>query len=313
MSQVIILNSRFDAFDDSLLKQLACLGLLNEWCLFHLTFEGELKWPQIRTVDQLRAFCSQHFIPLVLGKAIYLQQIQKREGVFARYVDICTVFAVLGTDQAWANALTESDLTLIDPHGTHEMGNWSLHWRDTDECIESHGYRLFPLVELREHSRENAIAICRLSGLSVTSELQELVKLSSTELLSTEQALFKLGAQKEASAEFDRTHRLQQAVWKIAEKLGKVLGIVKQDLERLLLVPRGTDLMPAHLESYIQLSYLLKIYKALHRIFPNKVQANTWLHRANDRFDGKSALAYVLNDPVDALEELSAYLAAQFS
>lgn len=313
MSQVIILNSRFDAFDDSLLKQLASLGLLNEWCLFHLTFEGELKWPQIRTVDQLRAFCSQHFIPLVLGKAIYLQQIQKREGVFSRYVDICMVFKALGTDQTWVDVFTESDFHLLDPHGPHEMGNWSFHWRDTDECIESHGYRLFPLVELREHSRENAIASCRLSGLSVTSELQELVEQSSTELLSTEQALFKLGAQKEASAEFDRTHRLQQAVWKIAEKLGKVLGIVKQDLERLMLVSPGTNQMPSRLESYIQLSYILKIYKTLHRIFPNEIQANTWLHRTNDRFGGESALAYVLNDPVDALKELSAYLTAQLS
>lgn len=313
MSKVITLSSSFDAFDDSLLKQLSDFDLLNEWCLFHLTFAGELKWPQMRVLDQLRAFSNKCFIPLVLGKVVYLPQIQTREGVFARYVDVCMVFEALGADQTWVDVFTESGFNLLDPHGPQEMENWSVNWRDTDECIESHGYKLFPLVELREHSRENAIANCKLSGLPVTREMQELVELMSTGLLSTEQALFKLGIQACGSAELDRSYRLQQAVWRIAERLGRVLHITTQDLECLLLVPRGTHLMPERLESYIQLSYILKIYKTLHRIFPNENQANTWLHRANDRFGGQSALAYVLNDPVDALKELSAYLTAQLS
>jgi hypothetical protein len=311
MNKVIRLNSSFDALDYLLLKQWPDSSLLNEWCLFHLTFEVQLTWPQIGTLDQLRIFCSSHFFSIVIGETIYLPQVHNRRGTFTRYVDICLVLEVLGADQALVDVLEESNSKLLDPNGTHEMKNQCLDWRDAAECIESQGYTLLPLVSSCEHSLKSTIANYRLSGLTVAEEMKDLLELMSAGALTTEQALSKLGIQAYSSKELERIRRLQNTVWQQAEQLRDVLHITMKDFERLLLVSPDTHLMPARIESYIQLSYLLKIYKSLHCIFLNEEQANTWLHRANDHFDGQTALGFMLNDPTQAVKGVSEYLRTQ--
>ncbi len=67
------------------------------------------------------------------------------------------------------------------------------------------------------------------------------------------------------------------------------------------------------LDTQERISYLLGIYKALHILFSNSEQANTWLHRDNQAslFAGRSALDYILQGKVINLLDVRKYLDAQ--
>lgn len=72
------------------------------------------------------------------------------------------------------------------------------------------------------------------------------------------------------------------------------------------------ELSPDTLE---RISYLLGIYKALHILFSESEQADSWLHRANQAglFAGSSALDYMLQGKMINLYEVRKYLDAQRS
>ena len=67
------------------------------------------------------------------------------------------------------------------------------------------------------------------------------------------------------------------------------------------------------LDTQERISYLLGIYKALHILFTNPEQANTWLYRDNQAsvFAGRSALDYMLQGKMVNLYEVRKYLDAQ--
>lgn len=62
-----------------------------------------------------------------------------------------------------------------------------------------------------------------------------------------------------------------------------------------------------------RISYLLGIYKALHILFPDPAQADTWLRRPSQAplFGGQSALARMLSGNVADLYVVRQYLDAQ--
>jgi uncharacterized protein (DUF2384 family) len=60
-----------------------------------------------------------------------------------------------------------------------------------------------------------------------------------------------------------------------------------------------------------RISYVMGIYKSLAIIFTNKTQANDWINKPNERFDGKSALEYMLNGSIIHLADVRRYLDAQ--
>ena len=63
----------------------------------------------------------------------------------------------------------------------------------------------------------------------------------------------------------------------------------------------------------IRISYVLGIYKALHTIFPNEIQADGWMMRPNSAplFAGRSAIDLVAEEGVDGLAAVRKYLDAQ--
>lgn len=63
----------------------------------------------------------------------------------------------------------------------------------------------------------------------------------------------------------------------------------------------------------VRISYFLGIYKALHTIFPNEHQADSWMIRPNSAplFAGRSAINFVAEEGVDGLAALRKYLDEQ--
>lgn len=57
-----------------------------------------------------------------------------------------------------------------------------------------------------------------------------------------------------------------------------------------------------------RVSHLQNIYKSLRIIFPTADQANAWVHKPNDAFNGKSALAVMLQGSILDLYRVHAYL-----
>ena len=63
----------------------------------------------------------------------------------------------------------------------------------------------------------------------------------------------------------------------------------------------------------IRISYVLGIYKALHTIFPNELQADGWIMRPNSAplFAGRPAIDLMAEESVDGLAAVREYLDAQ--
>jgi hypothetical protein len=57
---------------------------------------------------------------------------------------------------------------------------------------------------------------------------------------------------------------------------------------------------------------VLKIYKYLEILFPNREQSNAWIKKSNDAFDGKTALMVILSDNKKGLVTVAEYLNSQF-
>jgi len=61
-----------------------------------------------------------------------------------------------------------------------------------------------------------------------------------------------------------------------------------------------------------RISLVLKIYKYLEILFPNREQSNTWIKKPNDAFGGKSALMVILSDNESGLLIVVKYLNSLF-
>ncbi|NMP16235.1 antitoxin Xre/MbcA/ParS toxin-binding domain-containing protein [Thalassotalea sp. Y01] len=61
-----------------------------------------------------------------------------------------------------------------------------------------------------------------------------------------------------------------------------------------------------------RISFVLKIYKYLQVLFPEREQSNSWINKGNDAFDGKTALMVILSDNENGLLTVAKYLYSQF-
>jgi len=63
----------------------------------------------------------------------------------------------------------------------------------------------------------------------------------------------------------------------------------------------------------LRISHLLGIYRALHLLFPDPVQADRWLRQPNaaSPFNGKSAIAWACENGPNGVEALHEYLLSQ--
>ncbi len=99
--------------------------------------------------------------------------------------------------------------------------------------------------------------------------------------------------------------------WKLTHQeqagiLGVPVGVAQARLEAF----EVNDLLPETLE---RISYLLGIYRALHTLFPNEQQANTWVRRPNTGapFNGDTALRLMCSGRIGELATVREYLEAQ--
>jgi len=60
-----------------------------------------------------------------------------------------------------------------------------------------------------------------------------------------------------------------------------------------------------------RISLLIGIYKALRILFPIESQANAWVHKDNERFNGESAISFMLKGQLIHLIDMRRYLDAQ--
>ncbi len=99
--------------------------------------------------------------------------------------------------------------------------------------------------------------------------------------------------------------------WQMSpDQQGSLLGC--EDLRVLDSWRRGdcADLPP---DVLTRISYVLGIYKALHTIFPNEIQADGWIMRPNSAplFAGRPAIDLVAEEGIDGLAAVREYLDAQ--
>ncbi len=60
-----------------------------------------------------------------------------------------------------------------------------------------------------------------------------------------------------------------------------------------------------------RISYIMGIYKALGVLFPDRTQADAWVHKPSSHLQGESALAFMLKGSMIHLSDIRRYLDAQ--
>lgn len=88
----------------------------------------------------------------------------------------------------------------------------------------------------------------------------------------------------------------------------RLLGMTDVDTFNELKRQSSTDISD---DSLIRISYLMRIHKSLHTIFTNETQANSWVNRANTKYQNLSASEYMQSNGIEGLEEVCNYLFAQ--
>jgi len=63
----------------------------------------------------------------------------------------------------------------------------------------------------------------------------------------------------------------------------------------------------------VRISYLIRIYKALHQLFTEPSQANAWLLRNNGHFNNRTALEVINEAPDTNLKTVAEYLEYQLT
>ncbi|WP_329752819.1 MbcA/ParS/Xre antitoxin family protein [Stenotrophomonas maltophilia] len=89
-----------------------------------------------------------------------------------------------------------------------------------------------------------------------------------------------------------------------------ILGQSVHDFTALL---QGDVQVEVSFQTLQRVSYVLGIYHALHAIFPNQQQADSWLRRPNTSrlFEGRPAMALMCSGRLEDLAAVRRYLDAQ--
>lgn len=95
---------------------------------------------------------------------------------------------------------------------------------------------------------------------------------------------------------------------------------VKSEEQRVLLGNPATstlfkwkkgEVSKISIDTLERISYVMGIYKALGILFPTREQADAWITKANDHFNGDTALDFMLKGSLVNLSDLRRYLDAQ--
>ena len=94
---------------------------------------------------------------------------------------------------------------------------------------------------------------------------------------------------------------------------GTPLGVCTKIAELWSLTIPQRERLLGSVDQLERMCYVVGIYQALHAMFSNPDQANSWIHRPNAAplFGGKPALDLMLEDSVNGLRLVDQYLNAQ--
>jgi hypothetical protein len=103
---------------------------------------------------------------------------------------------------------------------------------------------------------------------------------------------------------------LGNAFWKIAEyyslthkEIALLLGI-KENRQRLAALKKNSEI-PEDPDKLLRVSHLVSIHKNLRILFPqNREVVYAWLKTKRDLFQGKSALEFIAEDPLQSMTRL---------
>lgn len=103
---------------------------------------------------------------------------------------------------------------------------------------------------------------------------------------------------------------LGSAFWKIAEhyslthkEIALLLGI-KENRQRLAALKKNAEI-PEDPDKLLRVSHLVSIHKNLRILFPqNREVVYAWLKTKRELFQGKSALEYIAEDPLQSMTRL---------
>lgn len=119
---------------------------------------------------------------------------------------------------------------------------------------------------------------------------------------------------------FDNDPRIQEAALRAFAEIAEAWSLTTHEQLSILGLSTGEGHasldaatvggLPSHVLERI--SYVIGIYRALRTIFPNRLQANTWVRRANAAalFSGDTAIAVMCSGGVDGLSSVRQYLEA---
>ena len=103
----------------------------------------------------------------------------------------------------------------------------------------------------------------------------------------------------------------EEQLLRVSRNISKELGITNLDFNNVVWGDAEVLPSPLSTSSLEQLSRLIRVYKALHVLFKDRTQANTWLHRQNEHFENNTALEVIYSDPSKNLQYVAEYLEQQ--
>lgn len=104
----------------------------------------------------------------------------------------------------------------------------------------------------------------------------------------------------------------------VATNIASELGISIYQLSNMIAVSTtelSNQTSKAELSDHTleRISYLIRIYKALHQLFSEPSQANGWLLRNNEHFNNRTALEVINEAPATNLKTVAEYLEYQLT
>lgn len=93
--------------------------------------------------------------------------------------------------------------------------------------------------------------------------------------------------------------------WQLTpEQQQKILGIPAANFEPEIRTPLNHSML-------LIISHLTSIYRALHTIFPDAQQANSWIKKENSAFDNKAVLQLLMSGDLNVIARVRHYLVHQ--
>lgn len=151
-----------------------------------------------------RLFCQLNSVAVISGSEVWLARIPKRSGFVARYIDLQVILNSLNVEDEWNKYFLGSAYCLLDPDGGVESSNLAIFWGDVRRFFEQRNLACKPLLNPHQTASDfldSVAANVSLSGFYVSDEMLELATLSANGVLTSKDALIRLGVISDESSD----------------------------------------------------------------------------------------------------------------